>query len=214
MQHLWLQVISVIVLTLSNSGLVRGQVCSSIDITEEEWDWGIINEKIDASFSGTLAEFRMNNTISITTESSGFSRKYINAELVDGVLRIFTTDDFANYEDQETALQIQLRITFVCTTPSTTRIVFYQGINSANNHPPVFSESEYTIPVKLPLPRGFDLTFFHEVVARDIDLEHNQVTFHSPASSFIDVGTSERIGDDKKNILCYISAESTASDIG
>lgn len=102
----------------------------------------------------------MNNTISITTESSGFSEKYIDAELVDNVLRIYTTDAFATYEDKETALQIQLRITFVCATPSTTRIVFYQGLNSANNHAPVFSESIYTIPVKLPLPKGFDLTFF------------------------------------------------------
>ncbi|KAG4076573.1 hypothetical protein HA402_002736 [Bradysia odoriphaga] len=204
MRHLWLQVISVIVLTLSYNGLVRGQVCTSEDITAEEWDWGIINDKIDASFSGTLAEFRMRDTISITTESSGFSRKYIDAVLEDGVLRIFTTDAFASYEDQETALQIQLRITFNCTTPSTSRIVFYQGINSANNHPPVFSESEYTIPVKLPLPKGFDLTFFKEVLARDIDLEHNQVTFRSPASDFIDVGTSDRIGDDKKTFYATL----------
>ncbi|XP_037037495.1 uncharacterized protein LOC119075215 [Bradysia coprophila] len=202
MQHLWLQVISVIVLTLSYIGLVRGQVCTSEDITAEEWEWGIVNDKIDASFSGTLAEFRMRDTISITTESS--SRQYIDAALEGDVLRIFTTEAFASYEDQETAFQIQLRITFVCASPSTTRIVFYQGINSANNHPPKFSESEYTIPVTLPLPKGFDLTFFKEVLARDIDLEHNQVTFRSPASDFIDVGTSERIGDDKKTFYATL----------
>lgn len=34
--------------------------------------------------------------------------------------------------------------------------------------------------------------------ARDIDLEHNRVQFHSPASNVIDVGTSTTIGDDKK----------------
>lgn len=198
MQHLWFKVITVIVLTLSDIGLVRGQVCTSPDLDLDAWDWGVVSDKIDANYSGILAEYRMENTISITTENITFSRKYIDATLEGDILRVFTTADFASYEDQETALEIQLRIIFVCTTPSNRRLLFKQGINSANNHAPYFPESEYTIPVSLPLPKGFDLTFFKEVYARDIDLEHNKVVFHSPASDFIDVGTSEKIGDDKK----------------
>lgn len=132
--------------------------CSSPDITNDQWEWGIENTDIDASHSGTIAEYRMENTVSITTESSGV--KYIDATLENGTLRIFTTAAFTNYEDQETSLQIQLRINFVCSSPPTMRFVFYQGIVSANNHYPVFSESIYEIPIKLPLPKGFDLTFF------------------------------------------------------
>ncbi|KAG4078591.1 hypothetical protein HA402_003238 [Bradysia odoriphaga] len=204
MQHLRLQVISVVVFTLSLSGLVRGQACSSNDITIDEWEWGFIGDKIDASFSGTLAEFRMQNTFSITTETSGFDRKYIDAVLEGDVLRIFTTDAFANYEETETALQIPLRISFVCASPYVMKLMFYQEINSANNHAPIFSESQFIIPVKLPLPKGFDLTFFREVQARDIDLEHNRVSFHSPSSNFIDVGTSDRIGNDKKTFFATL----------
>lgn len=40
--------------------------------------------------------------------------------------------------------------------------------------------------------------------ARDIDLDHNQVFFHSPASDFIDVGTLDRVGDDKKTFYATL----------
>lgn len=100
----------------------------------------------------------MENTVSITTESSGV--KYIDATLENNTMRIFTTAAFANYEDQETERQIQFRINFVCSSLPTMRFVFYQGIARANNHAPVFSESIYEIPIKLPLPKGFDLTFY------------------------------------------------------
>ncbi|KAJ6625244.1 Protocadherin-15, partial [Pseudolycoriella hygida] len=179
--------------------------CSSPQITENQWTWGIQSTDIDAFHSGIIAQFEMENTVSITTESSGFSRKYIDATLEDNILKIFTTSDFENYEDQETALQIQLRINFVCASPPNKFFVFYQGLKSANNHDPVFSESMYEISVKLPLPKSFDLTFFKEVMARDIDLEHNRVNFHTPSSNFIDVGTSPRIGEDKKTFYATLT---------
>lgn len=40
--------------------------------------------------------------------------------------------------------------------------------------------------------------------ARDIDLEHNRVYFHSPASNFVDVGTAAKIGDDKKTFYATL----------
>lgn len=125
------------------------------------WSFGIYNDiDIDASYSGTIAEYRMNNTVGITTSSSGFSRLYIDATFENDILRIFTTPDFANYEDQETATRITLGIDFVCTTPTARYFPFHQGIKIANNHAPRFSESQYEIKVQLPLPKGFDLTFY------------------------------------------------------
>lgn len=40
--------------------------------------------------------------------------------------------------------------------------------------------------------------------ARDIDLVNNRVTFESPASGFIDVGTSDRIGNDSKTFFATL----------
>lgn len=75
-------------------------------------------------------------------------------------MRIFTTEDFKTYEDKETEIEIRLRINFVCSPTGTANFVFYQGLKIANNHEPVFNESIFQIPISLPLPKGFDLTFY------------------------------------------------------
>lgn len=103
----------------------------------------------------------MENTVSISTvptNSNGV--KYIDASLENNIMRVFTTDAFADYEERETSLEIQIQINFVCSSLPTKSFVFYQGINSANNHAPKFLEETYEIPVKLPLPKGFDITFY------------------------------------------------------
>lgn len=134
--------------------------CTSVDIEVTEWEWGKLNSGINASHNGIIIEYLVENAVRINTESIGTSRKYIDARLESNVLIIFTTADFENYEDQETEPTIQIGINFVCTS-GTKYLGFYQPINPANNHDPVFSESIYEIPVKLPLHKGFDLTFYH-----------------------------------------------------
>lgn len=145
-------------MTITNKLYVISE-CLSPGINETSWDWGFRNDPIDANHSGTIVEYRMENTISIRTENSGFPRKYIDARLEDDILIIFTTADFANYEDLETETEIQLRIDFTCSSNSKL-FVFYQPINEANNNDPVFTEATYEITVKLPLHKGFDLTYY------------------------------------------------------
>lgn len=115
---------------------------------------------IDASHSGTIVEYRMENTISIVaTENSGFNRKYIDSRLENNVLTIFTTAAFETYEDQEIEIEIQLKVDLVCTSTNS-YFVFIQPIKISNNHVPVFTMATYEIKVKLPLHRGFDLTYY------------------------------------------------------
>lgn len=185
-----------------NINLYAISECSSPGIKDDEWDWGIYNTAIDAFHSGTIVQYDMVNTVRITTESSG--RKYIDARLENNTLIIFTTVAFENYEDQETELELQLRINFTCSSSTSRWFVFYQPLKVANNHFPEFTQAIYEITVKLPLHKGFDLTYYNEVWARDIDLRNNRVTFESPNSSVIDVGTSTRIGADRKTFYATL----------
>lgn len=131
--------------------------CVSEDL--KDYEWGIYYPNIEATHSGTIVEYHINHTTTLSTVSTGL--KYIDATLEDNVLRIFTTDAFANYEERETATQIQLLITIGCQSPPPIEFVFYQGLNAdSNNHDPAFSQPFYEIPVKLPLHKGFDLTFY------------------------------------------------------
>lgn len=86
---------------------------------------------------------------------------YIDAVIDDAtnVLRIFTTAEFANFEEEQTVDEIALSLELTCTT-GTQRLLFRQRITESNNHDPVFNQSVYEFEVQLPLPMGFDLTFF------------------------------------------------------
>lgn len=75
------------------------------------------------------------------------------------VLRIFTTDEFANFEEEQTVEEITLSLDLTCTI-ATQRLVFRQRITESNNHDPEFNQTVYEIELQLPLPMGFDLTFF------------------------------------------------------
>lgn len=93
------------------------------------------------------------------TAASGNFLQYINMEYSDGKLRIFTLEEFTNYELQETATLMSLRLYFVCTGEAK-YVTFIQHIEAVNNFEPSFSASEYEIVIPTPLPLGLDITMF------------------------------------------------------
>lgn len=134
-------------------------------------------------------------------------RKYIEAEYdkVSNLLRISATSALADYEQEQYAEQITLTIEMICTGNTRRRLVFVQTFDDSNNHDPVFPQSTYTIELMLPLPRSFDLTFFQEISARDLDIRNNQVTFSSSIdNSIVTVETASRRGDDQKTFYAVL----------
>lgn len=134
-------------------------------------------------------------------------RKYIEAEFdaVTSSLRIFATAALADYEQEQYAEQITLTIEMSCTGNTRRRLVFKQSFDDSNNHDPVFGQSLYTIELMLPLPKGFDLTFFQEISVRDLDIRNNQVTFSSSIdNSVVTVEAADRVGDDQKTFYASL----------
>lgn len=160
------------------------------------------------------------------------NKLYIDAvvDQTTNMLRIFTTAEYANFEEEQIVDEITLSLELTCTT-GTQRLLFRQRITDSNNHDPVFNQTVYEFEVQLPLPMGFDLTFFQvfwfflkllgffflnrymfpshfqEISARDIDLRNNQVTFSSTDSGVIVVGTSDRPGVDGKTFYATLKTD-------
>lgn len=96
---------------------------------------------------------------------SGNFIKYIDAQLVDGKLRIFTLPEFENYELQETDDRMTLLLTFEC-PDDIKSITFIQNINAVNNFEPEFSQQSYDLFIPTPLPEGLDVTMFFVVSSK------------------------------------------------
>lgn len=84
---------------------------------------------------------------------------YIDGTFENGILRIITTDEFSNYEAEQSKNVITLIINLRCTSGSKP-LIFRQKIKDSNNHSPVFSQDIYEIIVLLPLAQSFDLSFY------------------------------------------------------
>lgn len=93
------------------------------------------------------------------TINSAMDKVYIDANLVDGVLRIVTTDEYPNYEAEQSTNVITLIVTLRCSTGSKP-LIFRQKIKESNNHSPIFSQDVYEIVVMLPLSKSFDLAYY------------------------------------------------------
>lgn len=83
----------------------------------------------------------------------------MKAEYNDGKLRVFTLEEFKNYELRENAAQFQVELQFSCTGESK-NLTFYQNIKAVNNFEPEFLLPSYEIEIPLPLPKGLDITMF------------------------------------------------------
>lgn len=157
-------------------------------------------------------------------------KMYIDAEYITGTqtLRIFATDALQNYEMEQTEIEIKLSLELGCTT-LTRPLLFRLTINEANNHSPTFLKSHYDIEISLPLPNGFDLSFFEvytfpnsrfssynrflylyiffhfkTIMAHDYDLRNNAITFSSTDSGAVTVGTSNAASVDGKTFVATL----------
>lgn len=141
---------------------------------------------------------------------------YINAryDMDTRKLQIFATDRLAEYEQHEIAEAIRLTVMLACTSGGPKRFLFEQPLDEANNHAPVFGQSLYEFSVMLPLPRGFDLSFFQEVSARDLDIRNNKVHFTSRDAQGITVGTAQRVGNDGKTFYAALVTTNQLLTVG
>lgn len=143
------------------------------------------------------------------------TNKYIDARYnaITQKLQIFATPLLLQYEYNEVATKISLSIELQCT--ATTHILhFEQPLAEENNHAPVFAQEEYQFTVMLPLPRGFDLTFFETVSARDLDIFNNRVQFTSDDAEGVTVGTAERVGSDGKTFYATMVTSHQLLNVG
>lgn len=141
----------------------------------------------------------------LATNNGQMLRKYLEADFVDNSLRIIATAALADYESEQYSEEITLTIELNCASNIRRRLVFKQMFDESNNHDPVFAQQSYTIEVMLPLPRGFDLTFYQEIAARDLDIVNNRVTFStSTETTIVTVGTADRIGEDQKTFYATL----------
>lgn len=90
----------------------------------------------------------------------------MTAEYASGKMRIFTLEEFTNFELQETVSQMNIELRFFC-TGETKSLTFYQDIKAVNNFDPEFSQSSYEIVIPTPLPKGLDISMFLMVNIND-----------------------------------------------
>lgn len=169
--------------------------------------WSILSA-LQVSSYARLPRIPLNNTAlspQTGTNNNPMNDMYIDARYnaVTQKLQIFATSRLIEYEQYEKAESIRLLVLLTC-TGAPKRFIFEQPLNDANNHDPVFSQSLYEFNVMLPLPRGFDLSFFQEVSARDLDIRNNKVQFVSHDATGITVGTAQREGDDGKTFYAAL----------
>lgn len=128
-------------------------------------------------------------------------------------LQIFATPLLLEYESHEVATDISLTIELQCTA-NTHTLHFEQPLDEENNHAPVFAQNEYELTVMLPLPRGFDLSFFQNVSASDLDIFNNRVQFTSDDAVGVTVGTAERVGSDGKTFYATLVTSQQLLSVG
>lgn len=141
------------------------------------------------------------------------TEEYFQATLNDDNLIIHTTENFGTYRENEVETVVNLRIQFRCSvtgsTERDTNFIFTIYLRDSNDYAPTFSQSEYELVLPLPLPANFELTFLSEIVARDIDLNDNRVSF-TGGNNYFSVGT---IGQNALNPKEYAMSLKTTRQI-
>lgn len=133
--------------------------------------------------------------------------EYIGATLNDETLIIHKTDKFVLYAENESETSINFKVQFRCrdgnTEGTSNPYTFTIYLLAGNDNAPTFQQSEYTLEVPLPLPSNFELTFYGQIFARDIDLGDNQVQF-SGGNSYFTIGTIGRSASNPKEYYMSI----------
>ncbi|XP_035907847.1 cadherin-89D-like isoform X1 [Anopheles stephensi] len=131
---------------------------------------------------------------------------YVAAKTDGTSLQFLTTEAFARYEEHEIQEVIIIEVYYQCSTGSRTGI-YRQFLKLANNHAPRFLQETYEALVPLPLPKHFDVSPFIAdgagIMARDIDLKNNTVTFSLPANDYVLI-ESYAVKDDPKQFKAVL----------
>ncbi|XP_052897997.1 uncharacterized protein LOC128304799 [Anopheles moucheti] len=144
-----------------------------------------------------IASFPVEHVQSATVQSQD---NYIETRINGAELQFFTTEAFAQYEEREIQQILIIQVFYQCTSGSVAGL-YRQYFKLANNHAPRFLAETYEALVPLPLPKHFDLSPYLGngvgIMARDIDLINNTVTFSISANDYMLVESSV-VKDDLK----------------
>uniref|UniRef100_A0A182Y2T1 Cadherin domain-containing protein n=1 Tax=Anopheles stephensi TaxID=30069 RepID=A0A182Y2T1_ANOST len=150
-----------------------------------------------------IASFPVEHVQSATVPMQG---TYVAAKTDGTSLQFLTTEAFARYEEHEIQEVIIIEVYYQCSTGSRTGI-YRQFLKLANNHAPRFLQETYEALVPLPLPKHFDVSPFIAdgagIMARDIDLKNNTVTFSLPTNDYVLI-ESYAVKDDPKQFKAVL----------
>uniref|UniRef100_A0A182MGB7 Cadherin domain-containing protein n=1 Tax=Anopheles culicifacies TaxID=139723 RepID=A0A182MGB7_9DIPT len=150
-----------------------------------------------------IASFPVEHVRSATVQTQD---SYIESRLSGTELQFVTTEAFALYEEREIQQVIIIQVFYECTTGLKAGI-YRQFLKLANNHAPRFLQEAYEALVPLPLPKNFDLSPYLAngagIMARDIDLENNTVTFSVSANDYMLI-ESHAVPDDPKQFKAIL----------
>ncbi|XP_053666283.1 protocadherin gamma-A4-like [Anopheles marshallii] len=150
-----------------------------------------------------IARFPVEHVQSATIQTQD---NYIETRINGTELQFFTTEAFAQYEEREIQQIVIIQVFYQCTSGSVTGL-YRQYFKLANNHAPRFLQETYEAVVPLPLPKHFDLSPFLGngvgIMARDIDLINNTVTFSISANDYMLIESSA-VKDDLKQFKAIL----------
>ncbi|XP_049296498.1 protocadherin gamma-A4-like [Anopheles funestus] len=150
-----------------------------------------------------IASFSVEYVQSATVQSQP---NYIGSRINGTELQFFTTEAFTQYEEREIQQIIIIEVFYQCTSGSKEGL-YRQFLKLANNHAPRFLQDSYEALVPLPLPKHFDLSPFlangDGIMARDIDLINNTVTFSVSTNDYMLI-ESHAVKDDVKQFKAIL----------
>uniref|UniRef100_A0A182SJD0 Cadherin domain-containing protein n=1 Tax=Anopheles maculatus TaxID=74869 RepID=A0A182SJD0_9DIPT len=150
-----------------------------------------------------IASFPVENVRTATVQTKD---AYVETRIDGTNLQFLTTEAFAQYEEREIQEVLIIEVYYQCSSGTRTGI-YRQFLKLANNHAPRFLQETYEALVPLPLPKHFDVSPFIAngagIMARDIDLKNNTVTFSIPENDYLLI-ESHGVKDDPKQFKAIL----------
>ncbi|XP_047019977.1 uncharacterized protein LOC124630244 isoform X2 [Helicoverpa zea] len=124
------------------------------------------------------------------------NRQYVDFNIINSRLVISTNPLFDEYEENETALQMQIAVTFRCSDGSSPITYnFFINVVDTNNNAPQFwnavegqPRDEFEFTVTAPLPPGFKITgCLNDLIVRDIDLTTSRIDFAIEDNEYFEI---------------------------
>ncbi|XP_017771682.1 PREDICTED: uncharacterized protein LOC108559064 [Nicrophorus vespilloides] len=179
------------------------EICrlGSIDL---KYDTKYRNKKIiDDTYVGSVEVFEDTQNIE---DVKCFKTKYLRCKFnkKDETLSIYTTDEFANYEETEKEDRLVMTMTVTC-RDYTKEIEYIQDIKDINNHMPEFKFREYNYVFYNQIPKRFKLDQMIEIEAVDLDLDSYGMTMEIEENDAFSL--SSKYTTKEKTIAGYLQAK-------